>query len=98
MGTPTSHPETIKARLRIRHGSLLAFEKAAKLKANSVKDVLRGRRSAPTERAISKELRQPLHVLFPARYRAPKVERHESTKVDNNSSSAVVHRLNARAG
>lgn len=50
------HREDIKARLRKRFRSVTAFERAKGLPAKSVSDVLRGRSSAATERAIIEEL------------------------------------------
>ena len=81
------HREDIKAQLRKQFGSLLAFERKKGLPRNSAKDVLRGKASARTERAISKALKTPLHVLFPRRYEAG-----QSTKVDNTSSREDAHR------
>lgn len=81
------HREQIKAALRMKFDTLLAFERAKRLPSGSVKDVLRGKASARTERAISKALNTPLHVLFPRRYGS-----NQSTKVDNTSPGAVTHR------
>ena len=88
------HPETIKAQLRMKHGTLLAFEVAKGLPKNSTKDVLRGRSVARTEQAIADELGKPLHILFPRHAR----KRGESTKVDSNDAAAAPHRLIARSG
>lgn len=90
------HKEDIKAELRKLHGTLLRFETKAGRPRGSVKDVLRGRASAETEAAIAAALKQPLHVLFPVRYRAP-AEGESSTKVDNTPNQAPTHRLSAGA-
>lgn len=80
------HREQIKAALRMKFDTLLAFERAKRLPNGSVKDVLRGKASARTERAIAKALNAPLHLLFPRRYRPTK-----STKVDSTPAEAVAH-------
>ncbi|MFN3858383.1 MAG: helix-turn-helix domain-containing protein [Caulobacter sp.] len=89
------HREELKAVLRMRHGSLLAFERAKGLPRNSVKDVLRGRSVAQAELAIATEINEPLHRLFPHRY-AAKAD-SPSAKVDNSDAAANAHRQNARA-
>lgn len=90
------HKEDIKAALRKTHNTLVAFEIVKGLPPNSVKDVLRGRASAKTEKAIAKALNLPLHELFPRRYPDPKgVE--PSTKRDNSTPSRPVHRLSRTA-
>jgi lambda repressor-like predicted transcriptional regulator len=91
------HKEDIKAAIRKQYGTLSAFEASKQLPCGSMKDVLRGRAVAQTEKAIADELNQPLHILFPTRYPAP-VEAEPSTKVDNKHSDRDVHRLSARAG
>lgn len=79
----TRHKEHIKADIRERHGSLVAFEAKRGLPVGSVKDVLRKRSIAKTEQAISEELGQPLHILFPWRYVPMAGE--SSTKEDSKS-------------
>lgn len=86
------HKEEIKAELRIAHGSLKAFEAKQGLPEGSVKDVLRGRSSSPTEKAIASALKRPLHELFPSRY-----PDESSLKVDHSDVSRRVHRLTAGA-
>ena len=86
------HREEIKARLRMIHGSVVAFEQARGLPAKSVKDVLRGRASRATAEAIARELGVPLHVVSSI-YR----ERTPSPKGDNSDLSREAHRLSAEA-
>lgn len=90
----TLHKEDIKAELRKRFGTLVAFEAKAGRPAGSVKDVLRGRASSETEAAIAAVLEEPLHKLFPKRYPAPGAG-EQSTKVDNTSPNVASHRLSA---
>jgi lambda repressor-like predicted transcriptional regulator len=91
------HRETMKAELRIRCGSLRAFEKKHLLTPDSVRDVLRGRASRHAEVAIAEELGRPVHELFPNRYRAPK-SGDSSTNRDDSARERDAHRLSARAG
>lgn len=86
------HREQIKAALRMKFATLLAFERAKRLPSGTVKDVLRGKASARTEKAIAKALNAPLHLLFPHRYGPTK-----STKVDTTRAEAGAHRQNDRA-
>lgn len=86
------HKEHIKADIREKHGSLVAFELKRGLPAGSVKDVLRKRSVSQTELAIADELKQPLHILFPWRY-AP-LGGESSTKED----SASVKRAHRQIG
>lgn len=97
IGSRLVHKEDVKAALRKRFGSLLAFEAEKNLPPGSAKDVLRGRAVAQTERAIAEALNKPLHVIFPARYTAPKAA-DPSTEVDNSGGKTETHRLSARAG
>jgi lambda repressor-like predicted transcriptional regulator len=90
MPEPKLHREDIKAALRKRHGTLVAFEAKRKLPKGSVKDVLRGRAVSQTEHAISDDLNMPLHRLFPRRYDA--MASIQSTKVDDTSGKRDAHR------
>lgn len=90
------HKEDIKGALRKRYGTLIAFEKAHDLPHQSVKDVLRGRASAPVERVISEVLDQPLHRLFPGRYVAARPG-DSSLKRDNKPAKRNTHRLSTEA-
>lgn len=92
MITKTFHKEDIKGALRKRYGTLIAFEQAHALPHQSVKDVLRGRASAPVERVISDVLAAPLHCLFPERYVAAKAG-DSSLKRDNKRLKTNPHRL-----
>lgn len=91
------HKETMKAQIRIRHGSLRAFELKHELAADSVRDVLRGRASRHAEIAIAEELGRPVHELFPHRYRAPKPG-DSSTIRDNTQRVRDAHRLSKAVG
>lgn len=90
------HRETLKAELRIRHGSLRAFEEKRNLTPDSVRDVLRGRASRHAEAAIADELGKPVHEIFPTRYAAPKAG-DSSTKRDDKPQMRDAHRLSAEA-
>jgi lambda repressor-like predicted transcriptional regulator len=90
------HKETLKAELRIRYGSLRAFEEKRSLTPDSVRDVLRGRASRHAEVAIAEELGRPIHELFPNRYRAPEAG-DSSTKRDDSARKRDAHRLSAGA-
>lgn len=84
------HPEEIRAKLRIKFGTLLAFEKARDLPERSVSDVLRGRSIRRTEIAIADELGVGLHAIS-RRYAA------SSANVDDSSARYAAHRINAGA-
>lgn len=66
---------------------MTAFEEIRGLPSRSVTDVLRGKAVRRTAEAIAEELGQPIHVLFPNRYR--------STNADNSPKHGASHRLNA---
>lgn len=83
---PGLHPELIKARIRIAHGSVAAFELANGLPRRSVRDVLRGRTIRRAADAVAKFVNVPLNDLFPGRYFAG----------DNTSHLGDSHRLNER--
>lgn len=84
---PALHPELIKARIRMRHGSVAAFELANGLPRRSVRDVLRGRSIRRAAVAVAKFLDVEPNDLFPGRYPA----------ADNTSPSGDSHRLNERS-
>ncbi|MFN7400323.1 MAG: helix-turn-helix domain-containing protein [Sandaracinobacter sp.] len=86
------HREDIKAELRKRYGSLIAFERAKGLPTASVKDVLRGRSVARTRRAVAEELGKPVEQVFAIKKRC-----HESSKVDGITLSGDVHPSNSKA-
>jgi len=54
--------------LRIRFGSVAAFERQHKLPARSVKDVLRGKSRARIARVVAKAVGVAPHKLFPDRF------------------------------
>ena len=90
------HREDIKAALRKKHGTVRAFELARHLPDRSVRDVLRGRAVAQTERALAQELRKPLHVLFPLRYEAPDAPRVNDSSPNGDDTKPApppTHRL-----
>lgn len=64
------HKEDIKAQIRKRYGSVVAFEKAHNLPVHSVRDVLRGRAVTNTARAIARELGMTTEQLFPGRFKS----------------------------
>lgn len=86
------HKEDIKAAIRKRYGSLLAFELAKGLPATSVKDVLRGRAVWQARVAIAEEVGLPVEQLFQVK-RAPRV----SMKRDGSKSASPSHHLNREA-
>lgn len=90
------HKEDVKASIRKEHGSVRAFEKTNHLPEGSVKDVLRGRASERTERAISLCTKQPLHLLFPRRWPAKTTE-DSSPNGDGTSDAERAHGLIERS-
>lgn len=90
MSTDLLHPEEIRAQLRIKFGTLAKFEKARKLPARSVTDVLRGRAIRRTEKAIAKELGVHLHAI------SRRYADFASANVDNSENAPRSHRLNER--
>lgn len=54
------HPEDVKAGLRKRFGTIVAFERAKGLPHQSVTDVLRGRPNARVSKAIEEALSFPV--------------------------------------
>lgn len=55
------HPEDVKAAIRKRFGSLAAFERAERLSVGSVSDILRGRPSTRTTKAVERVLREQVN-------------------------------------
>ena len=84
---PPLHPELIKARIRMAHGSVAKFEQASGLPRRSVRDVLRGRINRRAADSLAKFLGKPVAELFPGRYIA----------ADYKSPNGDSHRLNAEA-
>lgn len=58
------HPVEIKAQLKKRYGSVLAFERYRRLPPESVRDVLRGRSNVRVAHAIADELGLELHQIL----------------------------------
>lgn len=81
------HPEDIKAVIRKRYRSLLAFERAEGLPKQAVSEIFRGRRSARTEAAVRRVLQE--QKLGAARV--------ESIIEGDSSSESAAHRQNGRA-
>ncbi|WP_350138020.1 helix-turn-helix domain-containing protein [Parasphingopyxis sp.] len=77
------HPVDVKAKLKKRYGSVLAFERHRGLPSDSVRDVLRGRANRRVARVIADELDVNVHQLLP--------DRHESRKRDDNAEKRPVH-------
>lgn len=84
------HREDIKAKLRKRFRSVTKFEQAMGLPPKSVSDVLRGRSSAATERAIIEELAKQ-----DSRSGKPSKKRSDQSDISDeaNTVTAVSHRL-----
>lgn len=83
------HREDIKAAIRKRYGTIVAFEKTHNLPARSVNDVLRGKAVSNTARAIARELGMTTEQLFPGRFKS-----HPS---DYSLTTAPAHRQNGKA-
>jgi lambda repressor-like predicted transcriptional regulator len=90
---PPLHPEEVKAQLRMRYGTLTAFEKALGLPLRSVSFLLQGKAIMPTAEAIADALDIPLH----------RVSQHYhdlyyklSTSPRHRREPATAHRLSAR--
>lgn len=85
------HPEQVKAELRIRFGTIRAFEKTHRLADGSVRDVLRGRKSKRTQDAVALALKSPscaaVHI-------DPESGGRQSIKRDFNPSGRSAHRQN----
>lgn len=90
--TTTLHREEIKAQLRMKYGTVEAFEQAKNLPARSVKDVLRGRAVRRTAEAISEELGIPLQAI------SPRYEDESPNRDSNSNESEPAHRLSRAAG
>lgn len=80
------HPEDIKAAIRKRYRTVGRFEKAENLAVCAVADLLRGKRSQRTERAVRRVMEDEV------RYGSK-----QAIKQDDSSQSAPVHRLNSAA-
>lgn len=86
------HKEDIKAAIRKRYGSLIAFEAVKGLPAGSVVDVLRGRSVAQARFAIADELGIAPKKLFQFK-RSP---RGSSASRDISKVGPPTHRLNKK--
>lgn len=63
------NPEIIKAKIRIKYGTMLAFAEILGVCPESVYGAINGKnRSRPIERAIAKDLGTTVEELFPDRY------------------------------
>ena len=90
----TIHREHIKAAIRVKYGSLEAFERLRKLPRHSVNDVLRGRSVRRTADAIADELGKRASEIWPGRYREPD---DSSEILDDTAPLPGRHRLSAGA-
>lgn len=90
MSSAALHPEEIKARIRMRHGSTFAFERKLGLPHKSVVDVLRGRAVAQTAEAIANDLGKTVQELFPGRFKL-------SDMSDGSTVDSETQHLNAGA-
>jgi lambda repressor-like predicted transcriptional regulator len=88
MSVTTLHPEEVRARLRIVHGSLEAFADSQGIKSQVVRDLLRGQSS--TAHAIVAEALGLEPDQLKISRRSTIVERH-------SNGGAKAHRLNAEA-
>lgn len=86
------HPERVKAELRIRFGTIRAFEKKHLLADGSVRDVLRGRKSKRTQAALTAALDAP--VTFAVGHACPESGARQSIKRDFRPSETQAHRQN----
>ena len=80
------HPEDVRAAIRKEHTSLRAFEAANELPTDSVRDVLRGKRSRRTAEIVARFIGRPLNEVFPHHFDS--FGEHKSRKRD-------AHRLNS---
>ncbi|MDH7971743.1 hypothetical protein QH494_06065 [Sphingomonas sp. AR_OL41] len=88
MSVTTLHPEEVRARLRIVHGSLEAFADSRKIKSQLVRDLLRGQ-SSTAHPIVAEALGFEPDQLKISR-RSTVVERH-------SNAAPKAHRLNAAA-
>lgn len=78
------HPEDIKGAIRKRYRSIGRFELAEGLAKGSVAEILRGRKTARTERAIRRVLAEDERWGIGS-----------SIKPDSSNTHADAHRINA---
>jgi lambda repressor-like predicted transcriptional regulator len=78
------HSEDVKAILRKRYRSVAAFERAEGLARQSVTEILRGRPSARTRKAVERVIRDHLKSV-------------ESIVSVDSAAGTPAHRLNAGA-
>lgn len=72
------HPEDIKAVLRKKFGTIVAFQERKGLPSTAVADLFRGRTSKPAREAVEAVLQ----------------ENAESINLDDNGGGTAAHRLN----
>jgi len=80
------HPEDIKGALRKKYGSVAAFERAKRLPALSVRDILRGKKRGRIARIVAADLGIPLTDLD--------IFQSGSHNRDISSGAAASHYLN----
>jgi lambda repressor-like predicted transcriptional regulator len=88
MSVTTLHPEVVRARLRIVHGSLENFAESKGIKSQAVRDLLRGQSS--TAHAIVAEALG----LEPDQL---KISRRSTIVESHSNDEPRAHRLNAAA-
>ncbi len=93
MPPPQLHREHIKAAIRVKYGSLEAFERAKSLPHHSVTEVLRGRSIRRAAEAIAQELRIEVSTLWPGRLGKAA---DESNMLDGSTTQQTRHRLSAK--
>ncbi len=86
MSSVTMHPEAVKAAIRMRHGTLTAFAGVHRLKAQAVRDLLRGMSSTAKPHVAELLGVAPDQLVIS----------QDSTDVEGNSKALVpLHSLNA---
>ncbi|WP_218080919.1 helix-turn-helix domain-containing protein [Anthocerotibacter panamensis] len=86
------HREDVKAAIRKAYGTIEKFAAAQGLRDSSVYHALRPPnklepKSEPTDRVIATFLGEPLHVVFPDRYKAPLTTTTPNTRRLGNGTS-----------
>lgn len=88
MGEVTMHPEAVKAAIRMKHGTIEEFAAVSGVKAQAVRDFLRG--TSKRAKSVVADLLEinPDHLIVS----------RDSTKVELSSTvGSAPHRLNAEA-
>jgi lambda repressor-like predicted transcriptional regulator len=88
MSVTTLHPEVVRARLRIIHGSLEKFAESNEIKSQAVRDLLRGQSSTAHD-VVAKALGFEPDQL--------KISRRSTIVESHSNDGANAHRLNVAA-